>query len=31
MKGRDLFWLVVAVIVVGLWVALVLPSMPVFF
>jgi len=31
MKSRDLFWLVVAVIVVGLWVALVLPSMPVLF
>lgn len=31
MKMRDLIWLVVAVIVVGLWVALVLPMMPVLF
>lgn len=31
MKSRDLFWLTLAVVLVGLWVVFVLPSMPVLF
>jgi hypothetical protein len=31
MKMRDVFWLVLVVVLIGLWVVFVLPQMPVLF